>query len=385
MTFEPFEIRIAEDRLRLLGDRLRTAVWADEAAGTDDWHYGVSGRYLRDLIEHWRNEYDWRGHEAAMNGWPHVRGEIDGVVVHALYERGSGPAPLPLVLTHGWPWTFWDFAKVIEPLAHPENFGGDPADAFDVVVPSLPGSVFSAPSRAGIGWRQTARLWVTLMAELGYHRFGAHGGDSGAFVTAQLAHEYADRLVGAHLTYPALLGVDVGGIRRDDFSADEVGYFDARRDQQANLTHFLTHTLEPQTLAWALQDSPIGQAAWMLHRRRAWSDCDGQVERRFTRDELITSFTLYWLTGTVGSSLRFYADSFRTPWKPVHERQPTLQAPTGIAVFPRELTHIPRAIAERHANLVRWTRMSTGGHFAPAEEPELLVADLRAFFRPLRA
>ncbi|HEX2282029.1 MAG TPA: hypothetical protein VHG52_09750, partial [Thermomicrobiales bacterium] len=206
---------------------------------------------------------------------------------------------------------------------------------------------------------------------------------AGAFVTAQLAHQFADRLIGAHLTYPALLtpGAVFG---RDDFTPDEVGDFDRQRNPMLNMTHFLTHTWEPQTLAWALQDSPLGLAAWMLHRRMAWSDCAGDVETRFTKDELITSFNLYWLTGTVASSLRYYAHSFRDPWTPAHDRSPVLEAPTGIAVFPRELTHVPRSVAERYVNLVHWTRMPTGGHFAPMEEPELLVEDIRAFFRPLR-
>jgi pimeloyl-ACP methyl ester carboxylesterase len=221
------------------------------------------------------------------------------------------------------------------------------------------------------------------MDELGYPRFGAHGGDSGAFVTAQLAHQFADRLVGGHLTYPALLSADAV-FGRDDFAPDEVGDFDRQRNPMLNLTHFLTHTWEPQTLGWALQDSPAGLAAWMLHRRAAWSDCDGDVESRFSKDELITSFCLYWLTGTVASSLRFYADSFRVPWQPSHHREPVLQAPTGIAVFPGELSHVPRSVADRYANLVRWTRMPQGGHFAAMEEPELLVEDIRAFFRPLR-
>lgn len=385
MAVEPFRIHISEDRLAVLGDRLRTTVWAEEPGRDDSWHHGVPAPYLRELTEYWARRYDWRAHEAAMNRWSHVRGEIDGVTVHALHERGSGPAPLPLVLSHGWPWTFWDFRKVIEPLAHPERFGADPADAFDVVVPSLPGSVFSSPTPAGVGFRQTAALWVKLMAELGYRRFGAHGGDSGAYVTAQLAHEFADRLVGAHLTFPALLGTDLGGVSRDDFAPEEVDDFDRQRPATLNLTHFLTHTFEPRTLAWALQDSPAGLAAWMVQRRQAWSDCGGDVERRFTKDDLITSFALYWLTGTVGGSLRFYADSFQRPWTPSHDRRPVLESPTGIAVFPYELTHVPRALAQREANLVRWTRMSRGGHFAAAEEPQLVVADIRAFFRPLRA
>ncbi|MFI5047023.1 MAG: epoxide hydrolase family protein [Acidimicrobiia bacterium] len=388
MTLEPFRIDIDDERLALLDERLCTTVWADEATrgeGDDDWHYGVSGAYLRELVAYWIDEYDWRAHESAMNRWPHVRGEIDGVMLHALHERGSGPAPLPLVLTHGWPWTFWDFAKVIEPLAHPERNGGDPADAFDVVVPSLPGSVFSSPSPPGVGWQATAGVWVQLMAALGYERFGAHGGDSGAFVSAQLAHEFADHVIGAHLTYPALLGTQRTQLTRDDFAPDEVDYFDLERPSTLNMTHYLTHTFEPQTLGWAMQDSPAGQAAWMLHRRRAWSDCGGDVERRFSKDELITSFALYWLTNTVAGSLRFYADSFRTPWTPSHGRTPVLEAPTGIAVFPYELSHVPRAVAAREANLVHWTRMDRGGHFAAAEEPTLIVDDLRTFFRPLRA
>jgi pimeloyl-ACP methyl ester carboxylesterase len=269
-------------------------------------------------------------------------------------------------------------------LSDPGSNGGDPADAFDVVVPSLPGSIFSSPSRAGVGWRQTAPLWVKLMHELGYERFGAHGGDSGAYVSAQLAHEFADQLIGAHLTFPALLGANLA-LTRDSFAADEADYFDLQRSPLQNMTHFLTHTFEPQTLAWAMQDSPAGLAAWMLQRRRAWSDCDGDVERCFTKDELITSFALYWLTGSFAGSVRFYADSFREPWTPSHARRPTLQAPTGIAVFPYELSHVPRALAQREANLVHWTRMERGGHFAPAEQPERVVEDLRAFFRPLRS
>lgn len=385
MGLAPFRINIADERLALLNAKLRSTVWADDPPGDDPWHYGVSGPYLRELIAYWIDEYDWRAHETEMNRWPHVRGEIDGVTVHALHERGSGPTPIPLVLTHGWPWTFWDFAKVVEPLAHPERFGGDPADSFDVIVPSLPGFIFSSPSREGVGWRETASLWVKLMAELGYERFGAHGGDAGAYVTAQLAHEHADRLLGAHLHFPAFIGAaNLGSSTRDDFAPDEVDFYDLQGDATRHVTHFLTQIYEPQTLAWAMQDSPVGLASWMLQRRRAWSDCGGDVERRFSKDELITSFALYWLTGTFAGSVRFYADSFRVPWSASHDRKPALEAPTGMAVFPYELLHVPRAFAEREANLVHWTRMDRGGHFAAAEEPELIVDDLRAFFRPLR-
>lgn len=382
MSLKPFRIQIAQDRVDQLSKRLRDIDWADEPSTVEPWSYGVAGPYLRELVDYWRHHYEWRQQEAAMNRWHHLRGEINGVTVHALVERGSGSHPLPRILTHGWPWSFWDYAKLIDPLAHPERFGGDPEDGLDVVVPSLPGSVFSSPAPPGIGWQQTARLWTSLMDELGYHRFGAHGGDSGAFVTAQLAHQFPDRLIGAHLSYPALLGNVF--YERADFSAEEVEYFDAQRDPTLNMTHFLTHTWEPQTLGWALQDSPIGLAAWMLHRRAAWSDCDDNVENRFTKHELITTPALYWLTRTTASSLRFYADSFRTPWHPAHNARPTLQAPTAIASFPRELSHVPRVIAAQHANLVRWTQMPRGGHFAPMEEPALLIHDIREFFRTLR-
>jgi pimeloyl-ACP methyl ester carboxylesterase len=390
MALEPFHVHVDDARLELLHDRLRTTVWADELVGEgqDPWRYGVSGPYLRELVAYWLDRYDWRAQEAAMNRWPQVRGEIGGegggVTVHAVHEPGSGPDPLPLILTHGWPWTFWDFAAMIEPLAHPERFGGDPADAFSVVVPSLPGSVFSTPGRAGLGWQGTAGLWVQLMAELGYERFGAYGGDSGAFVTAQLAHEFADHVVGAHLSFPALIGANLAGITRADFGPEEVDFWDLQDFTGSTSTHFMTHIFEPQTLTWAMQDSPVGLAAWMLQRRRAWSDCGGDVERRFSKDELITSFALYWLTGSFGGSVRYYADSFGAPWTPAHDRKPTLEAPTGFAVFPHELVHVPRELAARESNLVHWTRMETGGHFAPAEEPELLVDDLRKFFRPLR-
>jgi hypothetical protein len=209
-VLEPFRIEVADERLDLLHRRLLSTVWAEELDPDDEWRYGVSGHYLRELVDYWLEGYDWRAQEAAMNRFEHLRGEIDGVTIHALRERGSGSDPLPLVLSHGWPWTFWDFERLIEPLAHPERFGGDQRDSFDVIVPSLPGSVFSTPSPPGIGFRQTAGLWAKLMTELGYQRFGAHGGDSGAFVSAQLAHEFAERLIGAHLSFPGLAGLRSG-------------------------------------------------------------------------------------------------------------------------------------------------------------------------------
>lgn len=357
-----FEGAAVED----LRDRVRATRWAPELPGAG-WDQGVPGDLLRRLADRWVDGFDFVAAEAALNEQPHFRATVDDIEISFVHRRGVGPRPLPLVLTHGWPWTYWDFAGVIEPLADPARFGGDPKDAFDVIVPSLPGHPFSSAPARPLGFVETADLWRTLVVDvLGYERFGAHGGDSGAFVSAQLAHAHADVLAGAHLTFPALLGAPMPGGDRPEL-----------------MVHFLAHIFEPQNLAWAMHDSPIGMLAWMVHRRRNWSDCDGDVNRRFSDDDLLLATTLYWLSGSFASSLRFY-NGFAQPWEPRAPGTPTLRAPTGIAVFPKELSHVAREFAEEHANLVHWSVLPTGGHFAPSEEPELLVEDLRAMFRPLR-
>jgi pimeloyl-ACP methyl ester carboxylesterase len=383
---ERFKIDVPQVDVDDLDRRLRATRLADDFAN-DDWSYGVPARYLRELVDYWLDGFDWRAQEAAMNEVDHWRVEIDGILLHYVHVPGNGPDPLPLVLTHGWPWTFWDYRKVLAALADPGSHGGDPDDAFDVVVPSLPGYMFSTPmTTPGVGFVRTADLWRRLMVDvLGHQRYGAGGGDWGAFVTAQLAHEAPDGLVGAYLSFPALLGANLAGLGPNDYGPDEAGWFEQTMvGLLSSQSHMAVHIADPQTLAYAMTDSPVGQAAWMLERRRAWSDCAGDVERRFSKDELITSFALYWLTRSFPTAVRYYAESFRAPWTPVHDRQPTLQAPTGIAVFPKEIVLAPRSLAEQHANLVHWTVMPRGGHFAPAEEPELYVEDIRAFFRPLR-
>jgi pimeloyl-ACP methyl ester carboxylesterase len=294
---------------------------------------------------------------------------------------------MPIVLTHGWPWTFWDYARVITPLADPGAHGGDPRDAFDVVVPSLPGYGFSTPLRqTGIHWGNTADIWVKLMCEvLGYERFAAQGGDWGAFVTAELGHRFADRLHGIHVTLPGHPAFGFLGMTADDFGSDEAGLYDMMMNRmKAATSHLVVHSRDPQTLASALNDSPVGLAAWIVQRRRNWSDCDGDVERRFSKDDLLTTVMLYWLTRSIGTSMRYYWEGMRHKWKPAHDRQPAIEAPTGIAVLPKELLFVPHRLAEQHSNLVHWSRFPSGGHFAPAEEPERLVEDIRTCFRPLR-
>jgi pimeloyl-ACP methyl ester carboxylesterase len=382
----PFEISIPEDTLDDLVGRLRRTRFAEDF-GNEDWSFGVPGSYLRALVEHWVSQFEWRAQEAAMNQFAHYRADLDGVPIHFVHERGHGPAPMPLILTHGWPWTFWDYGQLIGPLANPEAFGGDPGDAFDVIVPSLPGTAFSSPlTVTGIGVLGTADLWLKLMRDtLGYDRFAAAGGDSGAFVTARLGHTYPHAIIGIHLNFPATATMAaLGSIRPEDYSPEEMQYSAGSPRSRGTAAHMAVHVDDPQTLAWAMNDSPAGLAAWMVERRRNWSDCEGDVERRFSKDQLLTSVSLYWLTGTFHTSVRFYAESFRTPWPLAHDRLPPIEAPTAVAVFPGELLRVPRRFMQRQANLMRWTVMPRGGHFAPAEEPQLMVEDIRAFFRDLR-
>jgi pimeloyl-ACP methyl ester carboxylesterase len=386
-SISPFEINISQHALDDLRDRLRRTRFAEDFAN-ENWAFGVPSLYLRALVDYWLSRFDWRAQEAAMNRFAHYQATVDGLPIHFVYERGRGPAPMPLVLTHGWPWTFWDYEQLIGPLSDPAAYGGDAGDAFDVIVPSLPGTAFSSPlRRAGIGVVATAELWLQLMRNtLGYDRFAAGGGDSGAFVTARLGHAHADHIIGIHLNFPATVEMAaLGSVRPDDYSPDERQWLaDPPAPARGTTAHMAVHVEDPQTLAAALNDSPAGLAAWMIERRRNWSDCDGDLERRFSKDQLLTSVSLYWLTDTFHTSVRFYAESFREPWPLVHGRQPPIEAPTAVAVFPRELVRVPRRFMERQANLARWTVMPRGGHFAPAEEPELLVEDLRAFFREFR-
>jgi pimeloyl-ACP methyl ester carboxylesterase len=387
MEPSPFEIAVPAADLDDLRDRLARTRFAGDFAN-DDWRLGVPGPYLRALVDHWLHAYDWRAHEARMNALPNFRAEVDSVPIHFVHVRGRGPAPLPMVLTHGWPWTYWDYEQVIGPLADPVAHGGRAEDAFDVIVPSLPGTAFSSPLQRPVGVLETTDLWLRLMRDvLGYDRFGVGGGDSGAFVSARLGHSFPGHVVGVHLTFPATVRfADYGDLRPEDYTDEERTWADdlVRQDERGTAAHMAVHIEDPQTLAWAMNDSPAGLAAWIVERRRNWSDCNGDVERRFSKDDLLTTASLYWLTQTFHTSVRFYAESYRSPWPLAHEGRPRITVPTGVAVFPRELVRIPRAFMAREANLAHWTVMPRGGHFAPAEEPALVVDDLRAFFRTLR-
>lgn len=386
---DSFTVTISEETLEDLRERLAKTRWTDDFANPN-WEYGTNLDYLRELADYWLHSYDWRRHEQEINAFPQYVTTVDDIVVHFIHQPGKGPKPIPLILSHGWPWTFWDFHKVIRPLADPSAFGGDPADAFDVVVPSLPGYGFSTPlTTPGLNWWRTADLWVKLMQDvLGYQKFAAHGGDWGSNVTAQLGHKYTDRMIGVHLTLMADLNFAVGVGKRPDpseFGPGEQGWDErSRYFLAAEMGYFGLQATKPQTVTYALNDSPVGLCAWILEKRRSWSDCGGDVEKRFTKDELLTTMTIYWVTQSIGTSVRYYYEALHNPWQATHNRRPVVEAPTGIAVFPREVVLMPRRWAEGYYNLQRWTVMPSGGHFAPMEEPERLVEDVRAFFRPLR-
>lgn len=387
-SVEAFSVAVPDAVLADLRQRLASARYAEDFAN-DAWAYGTNGAYLRELCDYWKDGFDWRAQERAINRYAHFKTVVEGMPVHFIHQRGKGPRPMPLLLSHGWPWTFWDFQKLIGPLTDPAAHGGDPADAFDVIVPSLPGFGFSTPLRTpGINFWRTADLWVELMQQqLGYERFSAYGADWGAMITSQLGHKHADKLYGIHTSFPVPLDLLFCPLPpASEFAADEKRWFDRNAHFFAAESAYLAiQSTKPQTLAYGLNDSPVAQCAWVLEKRRTWSDCGGDVETVFDKDDLLTTMTLYWATQSGGSSARYYYECLHNPWQPSHSRSPRIEAPTGVAIFDNEVLNWPRQWIEKTYNLQRYRRFSSGGHFAPMEQPAILVDELREFFRPLRA
>lgn len=376
----PFRIEVSDEVLADLRARLDRVRWPDEPPG-GGWEYGTELRYLQALVRHWREGYDWRAHEARLNRLRHFTVALDGVDLHFVHEPGRGPAPMPLLLSHGWPGSIAEFERIIPMLTDPASFGGDPADAFTVVAPSLPGYGFSHRPGQRFDVREIAQVFATLMTDvLGYRRFAAQGGDWGAFITTRLALDHPDRLAGIHITLLA--------VRRDlpapSRPTDEERAFleELSRWQRRETGYQWIQGTKPQTLAYGLTDSPVGLAAWIVEKFRTWSDCEGDVERRFTKDELLTNVMLYWATGTINASFWPYWARHSRGWPIAPGERVTV--PTAYASFPAEILHPPRSLAERVYDIHRWTVMPAGGHFAAMEEPELLAQDIREFFRPLR-
>ena len=383
MGAQPFEIAVDDAVLNDLRSRLEDTRWPDEIRASE-WDYGTNLDYLKELVEYWRTRFDWRAQEKLINSFNHFKAEVEGLNVHFIHEPGKGPNPMPLVITHGWPSSFFEMYKIVPLLADPGSHGGDPADSFDVVAPSLPGFGFSdRPNQPGMQVQKVADIWAKLMTDsLGYQRFGAQGGDIGAGVTAVLGFAHPEKMIGIHLT-SIYRPVPYLGPSSTALTEAEKAHMDQRKHwEQAEGAYSHIQGTKPQTLSYGLNDSPAGLAAWIVEKYRAWSDCDGNVESRFTKDELLTTITIYWVTQTIGSSTRMYYENQKHLWTMKPDER--IRILSGMAIFPQEISIPPREWGERSYDVRRWTKMPRGGHFAALEEPELLAEDIRAFFRPLR-
>ena len=374
-----FHIDVPQADLDDLNRRLDATRWPDELPGVG-WSYGVPVGYLRELADHWRTGYDWRAQEKLLNDLPQFTTEIDGQHIHFVHVRSPEPTALPLLLTHGWPGSFVEFLDIIGPLTDPAANGGDPADAFHLVIPSLPGFGFSGPTR-DTGWQSTriAKAWAELMRRLGYDRYAAQGGDFGAMVTPDLGRVDAEHVVGLHVNAANVGFIPLGEVDEDALTEVERERY-AR--QQAFTSdgngYFQVQATRPQTVSYGLTDSPVGQLAWVIEKFKEWTHpVDALPEAVIDRDRLLTNVMLYWLTGTANSAARIYYETMHSGEWPYRT-----EVPTGVAVFADDLAI--RRYAEETNNIVRWTEFDTGGHFAALETPELLVGDVREFFRGLR-
>ena len=378
-SYQPFRIHIPQADLDDLRGRLARTRWPDELPGVG-WSYGVSKDYLIEPVEHWRTGYDWREQEARLNEVPQFTTEVDGQNVHLLHVRSPEPNAMPLVITHGWPSTVYDFLGILGPLTDPRSHGGDPADAFHVVAPSVPGFAFSGPTRqTGWGVNRIARAWAELMRRLGYRRYGAQGGDFGSIVSPELGRIGSEHVIGVHVNALANAATPVDPSELDQLS--EAEREQARRNQAWWYGHsgYATQmSTRPQTLAYALNDSPAGQLAWNLEWFVDW-DPTQTKQAPLDRDAILTNVTIYWLTATAGSAARLYLEASSEAWG----RRPTPSpVPTGVASFQGDLAI--RGLAELSNRIVHWSRYPGGGHFASLQAPDLLVSDIREFFRSVR-
>ena len=368
--------RSSDRDLADLADRLARTRWPEREA-VEDWSQGVPLDYLRNLCRHWAQAYDWRAREARINVFPQFRTEVDGLGIHLMHVRSPVADALPLVMTHGWPGSVLEFLDVIGPLADPAAHGGEPADAFHVVCPSLPGYGFSdKPAAAGWGVERVARAWVQLMARLGYQRYGAQGGDWGASVSTGIGILDPAHVAGIHVN------MVIEGPGRDDgelTEAEQQALAGFKYYDEWDSGYAREQSTRPQTIGYSLVDSPVGQCAWILEKFWSWTDSDGDPVGALGADRLLDNVMWYWLTRSAASSARLYWESFRTRYGE------TVEVPTGISIFPKEIFRPSRRWAERrYRNITYWEEPTRGGHFAALEQPELFVDEVRAFFRMIR-
>ena len=379
---EAFTLNVPDTAIADLRERLARTRFPDQAPG-EPWAYGTNVEYLRGLVEYWRTGFDWRAQEARLNAFPQYRAALHDIDVHFLHVPGKGPSPCPLLLMHGWPGSVFEFLDLMPRLTDPARFGGDPADAFTVVAPSLPGYGLSfRPGQKRFGIEEIADCLADLMTDtLGYRRFAAQGGDWGGITASRMGYAHAAKLIGIHVN---LLAVRRESNMLSDPTPEERKYLDELAYWLKEETGYQwIQGTRPQTLSFGLTDSPAGLAAWIVEKFRAWSDCGGDVASAFTREQLLANISLYWFTGAIGSSFFPYYFRMHRPW-PIPEGG-TIDVPSGYSEFPREILRAPRSLAARtYTDIQRWTVMPRGGHFAAMEQPEALAAEIRAFFRPLR-
>ena len=374
---EPFEVDVPEDDLEDLSRRLARARWPSRAP-EPGWEQGTDLAYLRELVDYWLDGFDWRAEERRLNRLDHFLTTIDGQRVHFVHARSRHTRALPLVLSHGWPGSIVEFLDVFGPLTEPP----DPGDAFHVVAPSLPGYGFSGPTSEP-GWhpRRMAQAFTALMDRLGYARYGVQGGDWGSLVSQNMADLAPDRVAGLHLNFVSV--PRPSGERTDELDADERASVERMSAfQQTGAGYSAIQGTKPQTLGYALDDSPAGLAAWIVEKFRAWSDCGGDIERSFTKDQMLTNVALYWFTRTATSSARLYYEMRKAGRAALPQAR--VDVPTGIANYPGEITRTPRRWVEHRYRVTHWVDQPRGGHFAAMEVPDLFVDDLRSFFRTVR-
>ncbi len=380
MDIKPFKIAIPQMQLDDLYKRLEATRWP-VVPKNDDWKRGTDLDYLQSLVRYWIDDFDWRKQEAELNQFSHYQCEVKGEKLHFIYQRGKGNSPTPLILTHGWPDSFYRYHKIIPMLTEPERFGGSNADSFDVIIPSIPGFGFSESSNStGLNNSQVAELWHELMTQiLGYKTYMAGGGDIGSGVSRYLAATYPNSLIGLHLT-------DVG-IIRDLLSTQDARCSDEELNYKKSAMNWLNQeggymslqATKPSTLAFGLNDSPVGLASWIIEKFRSWSDCDGHLNKSYSKDELLTNIMIYWFTGTIGSSINMYYEN-------MHGLPPLddFNVPCAIARFGSDILLPPKIWTEKKYNVVQWNDIAKGGHFTAMEEPLLFVEDIRCFARILR-
>ena len=404
---KPFKIDIPAAQLDDLMGRLKRTRFPNDF-GNDDWRYGYNTAYHRELIDYWINTYDWRDVERRMNELPQFKIDLMGVPLHFIHVRGKGKNPMPLLLHHGWPWTFWDLRKIIGPLTDPEKYGGSADDSFDVVLISLPGYGFSSPlTNTGWNFWRTADLENELMKNvLGYKKYATAGGDWGALIAQQHGHKYEADVIGLYTHFPAqlshylpshpdqprdiaydpLLGLPAAS----EYSVEEAGWFERGKlfvERESGYGEI--QLSKPQTLAALVTDSPAGQLAWITEKRYFWGLAERGVgtaafERVWPKEDLVTTAAIYFLTETGGTSSRYYWECRGNPWTPSHNRFPVVGVPTAVSIFPGEIYKPPLTWTKTYFNLKQYRVHNEGGHFAPLEVPEVYVDDVRTFFRSLR-